>query len=119
MDDGEVKRQILVVPVQDPDLPTPLQELTAVGEPAEDSLGCRGRRDKKAPGPGPHQRPHQDSGVVRGRAVQQGDPGLPSDNGRRQDGTPTGGSGGRSRQWGLSVGEQRTRGAPRTDGREE
>jgi len=47
------------------------------------TLGNRPRRDQKAPGPGPHQIPHQDSGAVRRRAVQQGDPGLPSDS-RRQ-----------------------------------
>jgi len=61
---------MLVVPVQDPDPRTPLQEeLPAVEEPAEDSLGYRPRRDKKAPGPGPHQRPHQDSGERCSKAV--------------------------------------------------
>jgi len=77
------------------------------GRASRSPLGCCPGGGQKAPGPGPHQRPHQHSGAVRRRAVQQGTPGFPSGNGRWQDGRHPGSSG---RGSGQSEWENRERG---------
>jgi len=80
---------VQVTPVQDPDLRIPLQKLPAVEEPAEDPLGHRLGGSQEAPRPGPGQRSHQNNRTIRGRAMQQGDFGLPtSENRHRQDSRP-------------------------------
>ena len=63
----------------------------------------------------PGQRSVQDLGALRRRGMQQGDPILPGNSGSRTDSGPTGG-GRRTRQRGLGVGKERTRGIPFTGG---
>ena len=53
------------VPVQDPGLRTPLQELPAVEELAEDPLGDRPGGNQEAHRPSPGQRSHQNSRTLR------------------------------------------------------
>ena len=72
VDNEKARRQMLVVSVQDPDSRTPLQELPAVEEPAEDPLGHRPGGKQEAPRPSQEQRSHQNSRTLRGRAIQQG-----------------------------------------------
>jgi len=53
VDNEKARRQTLVVPIQDPDPRTPLQELPAVEEPAEDPLDQRsGGNQAPRPSPG-------------------------------------------------------------------
>jgi len=53
VDDQSPGREVLVVPIQQPDPRTPVQALPSVAMPAENPLGGRLRRDQAAPGPDP------------------------------------------------------------------
>ena len=74
------------VPVQEPDPRIPLQELPAV-EASRRPSGQPSWRKRRSTQDQSGQVSHQDSRTFRGRAMQQGDRGLPCDNARQQDGT--------------------------------
>jgi len=85
------RRHLLVVPVQDPDAGTPVQELPPVEEPTEVSLGDSPRNNPKASWPHPEPGPDQYRGAARRTGMQLGGTYVSCHYRRRTDVRPTGG----------------------------
>jgi len=104
-------REVLVVPIQNLDPRTPVQECP--------QWRCHQKTrsaavNRKPPEPDQGTRSHQNRGAARRRTVQSSGPRFSRDYRCREDVRPTGGRGRRrSGQRGFRVGEQETRGATR------